>query len=220
MSLTFLGEAEMPGQLTTLLVTETIDMLKRICVFCGSSPGRKPAYARAARELGQLLAGQGIGLVYGGAAVGLMGILAGAAADAGGEVIGIMPRSLVEREVAFAGLDDLRITDTMHERKALMAELADAFIVLPGGLGTLEESFEVLTWSQLGMHAKPCGFLNIDGYFDGALAFLDHAVEECFMEAEHRDMVIVETSAQRLLEAFGAYRPPTADKAQRALRLN
>jgi len=194
--------------------------MKRICVFCGSGAGRNPAYGAGARVLGRLLADRGIGLVYGGAAVGLMGLIAQETADAGGQVVGVMPRALVEREVAFTGLDDLRITETMHERKALMADLADGFIVLPGGLGTMEECFEVLTWSQLGMHKKPCGLLNIDGYFDGILAFLDHAVRECFLEAEHRDMVIVDTDAKRMLEAFLRYRPPTADKAQWALRLN
>jgi len=141
--------------------------MKRVCVFCGSSPGAEPTYAQAARNLGSILAKSGIGLVYGGASVGLMAEIANAAMQAHGEVIGVIPRSLVEKEVAHGGLTDLRVVDSMHQRKALMAELSDGFIAMPGGLGTLEEFFEVLTWAQLGMHTKPCGLLNVGGFTDG-----------------------------------------------------
>src|SRR5262245_13303074 len=148
--------------------------MNRLCVFCGSSSGRDPAYRAAAVELGALLAERRIGLVYGGAASGLMGAVAEATRAAGGEVIGVIPRALVEWAVAHTGLSDLRIVSTMHERKALMAELSDGFIALPGGIGTLEEMFEVWTWAQLGSHSKPCALLNVGGFYDRLLAFLDH----------------------------------------------
>ena len=152
--------------------------MKRVCVFSGSSPGADIAYRAAAIDLGHGLVDRGIELVYGGAHVGLMGVLADAALEGGGRVTGVIPQSLVEREIAHPGLSDLRIVDSMHERKALMAELADAFVALPGGIGTLEELFEVYTWNQLGLHAKPLGLFNVRGYFDGLVRFLDHAVEE------------------------------------------
>ena len=180
----------------------------RICVFCGSSPGATPAFGALAEHLGRLLAAHGIGLVYGGASVGLMGRLADAALGAGGEVIGVIPRALVDMEVAHAGLADLRIVETMHERKALMADLADAFIALPGGIGTLDELTEILTWAQLGLHVKPAGLLNLDGYFDALLAFLDGAVRARFLQPAHRAMLLVDGDPQRLLAAFRAYRPP------------
>jgi uncharacterized protein (TIGR00730 family) len=166
----------------------------------------------AARSFGRLLAHRGIGVVYGGSSVGLMAALADTMMDELGDVIGVIPRMLVEREVANKTLSDLRIVGTMHERKALMAELSDGFVALPGGVGTLEEFFEVWTWGQLGMHTKPCGLLNVGGYFDPLLEFLDHAVEEKFVRDVHRSMVIVESDPQRLLSRFEAYEPPRVVK--------
>jgi uncharacterized protein (TIGR00730 family) len=186
--------------------------MRRICVFSGSSPGRRPAYGEAAAALGRLLAEQGIGVVYGGAMIGLMGRVADAARAVGGEVIGVIPQSLVEFEVAHMGLEDLRIVGSMHERKALMAELSDAFIALPGGIGTLEEFFEIWTWAQLGSHAKPCALLNVDGYYDKLLGFLDHVVDEAFLRSVHRGMILVETEPVRLLEALRSYSPPVVEK--------
>jgi uncharacterized protein (TIGR00730 family) len=166
----------------------------------------------AATDFGTLLASRGIGIVYGGSSVGLMAALADAALDELGEVIGVIPRVLVDREVANTSLSDLRIVDSMHQRKALMADLADGFVVLPGGIGTLEEFFEVWTWGQLGMHAKPCGLLNVAGYFDPLLEFLDHAVEEKFVRDVHRSMVIVESDPETLLTRFASYAPPQVVK--------
>lgn len=186
--------------------------MKRLCVFCGSSPGAEPAYAQAARKLGSILAKSGIGLVYGGASVGLMGEIANSAMQARGEVIGVIPRSLVEKEVAHGGLTDLRVVDSMHQRKALMAELSDGFIAMPGGLGTLEEFFEVLTWAQLGMHTKPCGLLNVGNFYDRLLAFLDHAAEQRFIKPVHRASVLVADSPERLLAEFEMYRAPLVEK--------
>ena len=194
--------------------------MKRICVFCGSSPGLRPEYVVAARELGTLLARQKIGLVYGGARVGMMGALASASVEAGGEVIGVMPASLVQKEVAHNGLKDLRIVETMHERKALMGELSDGFIALPGGLGTIEEFFEVLTWAQLGMHKKPCGLLNINGYFDPLACFIDHAVAQQFVSPASRSLVIMEKTPENLLLKFANYQAPQSDKASWALRMS
>jgi uncharacterized protein (TIGR00730 family) len=194
--------------------------LECICVFCGSSPGARPIYVQAARRLGQTLARRGLTLVYGGAKVGTMGQLAQAALDAGGRVIGVIPRALVDMEVAHTGLSDLRVVASMHERKALMTDLSDAFIALPGGLGTIDEFFEVLCWSQLGLHAKPCGLLNVEGYYDRLIAFLDHSVEEQFVRATHRDLVLVEQDAETLLDAFVSYRAPKTDKAAWILRMN
>ena len=187
-------------------------MMRRICVFCGSNPGARPEYARAARELGSTLAESGIGLVYGGASVGLMGTVADAVLAAKGEVIGVMPRSMVEREVAHRGLHDFRVVGSMHERKALMADLADGFIALPGGLGTLEEFFEVWTWAQLGEHSKPLGILNVAGYYDPLLAFFDRLVSERFVHPEHRAMVVVEENSEELLSRLASYRPPAVSK--------
>lgn len=193
--------------------------MKRVCVFCGSSPGAKQEYVDAAERLGEMLAERKIGLVYGGGNVGLMGYTASAVVRSGGDVIGVIPKSLVKREVAYTGAIDLRVVDTMHERKALMADLSDGFIALPGGLGTLEEFFEALTWAQLGMHKKPCGFLNVCHYYDPILNFLDNAVADQFLEAEHRGIVLVDESPEKLLDQFQAYRPPKADKAAWALQL-
>ena len=164
--------------------------MKQVCVFCGSSSGARPEYIRAARHLGRVLACRNLGLVYGGASVGIMGEIANAVLEEGGEVTGVIPRMLMEKEVAHTGVSDLRIVGSMHERKALMAELADGFIALPGGLGTFEEFFEVLTWEQLGMHQKPCGLLNVGQYYSKLVDFLDYAVFQQFIKAEHRSGVI------------------------------
>jgi uncharacterized protein (TIGR00730 family) len=186
--------------------------IRRVAVFCGSNPGTRADYVDAAKGFGRLLARRGLGVVYGGSSVGLMAALADAALDDLGEVIGVIPRMLVEREVANTALTDLRIVDSMHARKAMMAELSDGFVALPGGIGTLEEFFEIWTWGQLGMHAKPCGLLNIAGYFDPLLEFLDHAVEERFVRDVHRAMVIVESDPEALLARFEAYEPPRVVK--------
>jgi uncharacterized protein (TIGR00730 family) len=186
--------------------------VRRVCVYAGSNPGNDLIYAQAARELADLLAERGIGLVYGGGRVGLMGVLADTALAAGGEVIGVMPQALVDREIAHEGLTELRVVASMHERKALMAELSDAFVAVPGGIGTLEELIEIYTWSQLGIHAKPCGVLNVDGYYDHLAAFLDHAVAAGFLKAEHRAVLSVASEPGELLERLAAYVPRTVAK--------
>lgn len=186
--------------------------MRRVCVFTGSNRGARAEYAEAAGELGRLLAGRGIGVVYGGARVGLMGTLADAVLAAGGDVTGVIPAGLVAKEVAHTGLTDLRVVHSMHERKALMAELADGFVALPGGIGTLEELFEVWTWAQLGLHAKPCGVLDADGFYGPLVAFLDHLVETGFVRPAHRAMLLSARSPEALLEAFAAYRPPQVGK--------
>ena len=186
--------------------------MKRVCVFCGSNPGRRPEYADAAREMGRVLVERGLGLVYGGGKVGLMGIVADTVLAGGGEVSGVIPEALVAREVGHAGLTALHVVRTMHERKALMADRADAFVAMPGGFGTFEEFCEVLTWSQLGFHPKPCGLLNVAGYYDPLLALFDHAVEERFVPPQHRALVIEDTDPARLLDRFAAFRPPTTGK--------
>ena len=193
--------------------------MKRLCVFCGSSPGADPVYAGAARALGTLLAHEGLGLVYGGGNVGLMGLLAEATLAAGGEVIGVLPRALADLELAHHGLTKLHIVASMHERKALMADLADGFIALPGGFGTLDEFCEVLTWAQLGIHAKPCGLLNVAGFFDAFLAQVRHAVSERFIRAEHRDLMLTATDPVELLRQMRAFQPVPAPKwLDRAVR--
>jgi uncharacterized protein (TIGR00730 family) len=186
--------------------------VRRLCVFSGSSPGAHHDYALAAQELGRALADQGIALVYGGASVGLMGTLADAVLDAGGEALGVIPQALVDREIAHPGLSDLRIVGSMHERKALMADLSDGFVALPGGMGTLDELFEVYTWTQLGLHSKPLGLLDVRAYYVKLAAFLDHAVAERFLSVEHREMLVVEQRAEALLEAFRRWRPPAGSK--------
>lgn len=180
----------------------------RICVFCGSHTGRNPAFAAAARALGSELAGRGIGIVYGGGNVGLMGVLADAALTRGGEVIGVIPHALVTRELAHARVTRLHVVDSMHERKAQMASLADAFIALPGGFGTLEEFCEAVTWTQLGVHAKPCGLLNVDGFYDALLAFFAHALAERFLRPTHSQIVVSDADPLRLLERLAAWKPP------------
>lgn len=194
--------------------------MNRVCVFCGSSPGSRPEYLQAAEQLGQMLAQRKIGLVYGGGRLGLMGAVARATVEAGGEVVGIIPRDLFEKEVAFTDLIDLRVVGSMHERKALMADLADGFIGLPGGLGTIEEFFEVLTWAQLGIHRKPCGLLNVAGYYTTLLHFIEHTVAEQFIAPEHQAMILVEEEPAALLHKFETYQPPTVDKAARAKLLS
>jgi uncharacterized protein (TIGR00730 family) len=186
--------------------------MTRVCVFAGSSAGARPEYRAAAVALGQALATRGLGLVYGGARVGLMGAVADAVLAAGGQATGVIPSALAEKEVAHSGLSELHVVTTMHERKALMAELSDGVIALPGGWGTLDEFFEILTWAQLGIHQKPCGLLNARGYFDQLLAFLEHTVEEAFVRPEYRSMFTVAESPEALLEAMATLRPPAVQK--------
>ena len=181
--------------------------MRRICVFCGSNSGTQAAYATAAQELGITLAGRGLELVYGGGHVGLMGIAADAALSAGGRVIGVIPQALAEKEIAHSGLTELIVTQSMHERKARMAELADGFIALPGGFGTYEELCEIITWGQLGYHRKPIGLLNVASFYDGLLAFFDQAVTAGFIKAQHRAMLIVSEDADVLLDQFTDYEP-------------
>ena len=186
--------------------------LSSVCVFCGSNGGADPAYLAAAEAVGAGLAQRGIRIVYGGGRVGLMGALADSARAAGGEVVGVMPQALVDREIGHTGISDLRVVDTMHERKALMVELADAFVALPGGIGTLEELFEVYTWAQLGIHAKPLALLDVAGYYEPLAAFLDHAVAQRFLRAESRAMLAIADSIEGVLETFERWRPPAMHK--------
>jgi uncharacterized protein (TIGR00730 family) len=186
--------------------------ISTVCVFCGSSPGTDPAYVQAARDVGEGLAERGLRLVYGGGRVGIMGALADAARGAGGEVVGIIPEQIVALEVGHTGLDDLRVVGSMHERKALMAELSDAFVALPGGIGTLEELFEVYTWAHLGLHRKPLGLLDVAGYFAPLAAFLDHAVMQGFLAEPTRGMLAVGDSLGELLERFAAFEPPATPR--------
>lgn len=186
--------------------------LKRLCVYCGSSPGRLKAYTDHARKLADALVERDIALVYGGAGVGIMGVIADRVMERGGEAIGVIPEALVEKEVAHFNLSELHVTASMHERKTLMAELADGFIAFPGGLGTLEELFEILTWAQLGFHHKPCGLLNVEGYFDALTQFLEHAVAEQFVKAAHHDMLIVDSDPAVMLDRFASYRPPALER--------
>jgi uncharacterized protein (TIGR00730 family) len=189
-----------------------VPALSSVCVFCGSNAGADPAYVAAAEAVGTGLARRGIRTVYGGGRVGMMGALADAARAAGGEVVGVMPKQLVDREIGHTGIDDLRVVDTMHERKALMVELADAFVALPGGIGTLEELFEVYTWAQLGIHAKPLALLDVAGYYEPLAAFLDHAVAERFLRTETRAVLSVAGSLEGVLESFEQWRAPTTHK--------
>lgn len=187
--------------------------MKRICVFCGSSAGARPEYAEAARALAAELVGRKLGLVYGGGSVGLMGVLADAALTQGGEVIGVIPKPLASRELAHAGLTEMRVVQSMHERKATMASLVDGFVALPGGLGTFEETLEVLTWAQLGIHRKPVGVLNVNGYFDGLLQMLAHAVSEGFVRREYFALLLSGDTPAGLLDRFAAWRPPVIPRA-------
>src|ERR1039458_5886155 len=186
--------------------------MKRICVFCGSSQGSRPEYRAAAEEMGAELVRRKIGLVFGGGKVGLMGVIADAVLKADGEAVGVIPEHIMSREIGHKGLTKLHVVHSMHERKALMADLSDAFIAMPGGFGTLEEFCEVLTWSQLGLHAKPCGILNVLGYYTPLLAMFDHAVEERFLKPENRGLVLARESAAELLRALEEWRPVRVEK--------
>lgn len=186
--------------------------MKRICVFAGSNFGSRDEYRAVGQELGRALAQRGLGVVYGGARVGLMGALADEALATGGHVTGIIPEALVAKEVAHQGLSELRVVRSMHERKAMMADLADGFIALPGGWGTVEEFFEILTWGQLGLHRKPCGLLNVEGYFDRLLAFVEHSIEEGFVRREYGAMISVSSAPGVLLDMLAAYEPPVVEK--------
>lgn len=181
--------------------------LRSVCVYLGSSPGAAPAYAAAAADVGRLLAAKRLRLVYGGGRVGLMGALADACLGAGGDVVGVITRSLMDREVAHTGLPELQVVSTMHERKAAMSDLADAFVMLPGGFGTWDEFMEAVTWSQLGIHAKPCGALEVGRYFDPLKAMLEMAVDERFVRPEHRDIVMFDPGPEQLLRRLGDWRP-------------
>jgi len=186
--------------------------IKRICVYCGSSSGKKPDYAQQARSLAEHLLEQNIGLVYGGANIGIMGEVANAVLQGGGEVMGIIPKSLARKEVAHFGLSDLRVVDSMHQRKTIMADESDGFIALPGGIGTLEELFEILTWAQLGFHQKPCGLLNVESYYDDLERFLNKAVDQGFVRKQHRDMLLIKAEPAELLTSMLQYRAPKMDK--------
>ena len=190
--------------------------LKRVCVFCGSNTGKNPVYSRAADALGRTLARRGLGLVYGGGSVGLMGVLADAALAGGGEVIGVIPGALSRQEIAHEGLTEMHVVPDMHTRKAKMTELADGFIALPGGYGTLEELFEVVTWGQLGLHERPIALLNPAGYFDGLLGWIDAAVQEGFIRPEHRRLLLAGTEPDALLDAMARYEPPALEKVIKA----
>ncbi|WP_030518888.1 TIGR00730 family Rossman fold protein [Nocardia sp. NRRL WC-3656] len=189
--------------------------MKAICVFCGSSSGKDTVYLNQAEALGRCLAAEGVTVVYGGAKVGTMGALARAALNAGAKVVGVIPKRLAEVEIAADDLSELHLVESMHERKALMAELADGFIALPGGLGTLEEAAEIATWTQLGLHHKPIGLLNVHGFYDQLLAFLDHAVDEQFLRREHRNLLLTDTEPVALLARMRAWHPVTDGEVDR-----
>lgn len=184
--------------------------MKSICVYCGSSPGRQPIYADAADSLAAALVKRNLRLIYGGAGIGIMGRLADQVLQLGGEVIGVIPKALAHKEIAHANLTELHITQSMHERKMLMAELADGFIALPGGIGTLEELFEIWTWAQLGFHHKPCGLLNIASYYDALIQFLANMQQEQFVKPQQHDLLMIETDADRLLQRYERYQSPVA----------
>jgi len=194
-------------------------MLKRVCVYCGSGVGGHDGYAEAARALGGALVKRGIGLVFGGGRIGMMGVLAETVLQGGGEAIGVIPKDLMDKGLGLTSVTSLRVVETMHARKALMAELADAFIAMPGGFGTVEEFFEALTWAQLGLHTKPCGLLNVHGYFDHLIRFIDHAVEQGFIDPANRELLLVDESPEALLAKLTSWKPPPVDKAAWASRL-
>jgi uncharacterized protein (TIGR00730 family) len=193
-------------------VTATPRIFKRLCVFCGSSHGANPAYAEAAKNLGGELARRGIALVYGGGNVGLMGVIADGVLAGGGQVIGVIPEALMAKELGHKGVQDLRVVKTMHERKAMMAELSDGFIAMPGGIGTFEEFFEIVTWAQLGFHSKPCALLNVNGFYDPLLHLLDHAIAECFVKPKQRDLALVESDFSKLLDRMATHHVPHEPK--------
>ena len=186
--------------------------MKRICVYCGSSYGKLPAYTEAAKALGKALTDRGIGLVYGGASVGIMGVVADAVLESGGEVVGVIPQAIADKEIAHTGLTELKVVPNMHERKAMMADYSDGFIALPGGLGTMEELFEVWTWAQLGFHDKPCGLLNVAGYYDHLNAFISHAVDQEYVKAAHQEALLVSTEPNGLIEQMANYKPAPGSK--------
>lgn len=186
--------------------------MERICVFLGSSPGERPQYARAAQRLAEVIVERELTLVYGGSRVGLMGTLADSVLEAGGVVIGVIPDRLFSKETPHNGLTELRVVQSMHERKQVMADLSDGFLALPGGVGTLEEMTEIYTWGQLGLHRKPCALLNIEGYFDHLIEFLDHALQEGFLEGVHRDRLLVGEDPKELLDLMDGYRAPNLGK--------
>jgi len=192
--------------------------MKRVCVYCGSGVGTRPEYADAARMLGAVLADRGLHLVFGGGRIGMMGVIARTVLEHGGHVTGVIPRALHEMDLALTDVADMRIVADMHERKALMAELADAFIAMPGGFGTMEEILEILTWAQLGFHAKPAGLLNVVGYFDDLIRFVEHATAQGFIDPAHRDLLLVDPTPDALLARLASYKAPRGDKAQWALR--
>jgi hypothetical protein len=188
-------------------------MFRRICVYCGSGAGVQDGYADAARALGRALVERGVGLVFGGGRIGMMGVLARTVLQGGGEAIGVIPKDLMDKGLGLTTATSLRVVETMHARKALMADLSDAFIAMPGGFGTMEEFFEALTWAQLGLHAKPCALLNVKGYFDDLIRFVDHAVQEQFIDPVHRSLLLVDDSPESLLNRLMSWRPPAVDKA-------
>jgi len=188
-------------------------MLKRICVYCGSGVGGQDGYTDAARALGRALVERGVGLVFGGGRIGMMGVLARTVLQGGGEAIGVIPRDLMDRGLGLTTATSLRVVETMHTRKALMADLSDGFIAMPGGFGTMEEFFEALTWAQLGLHAKPCALLNVKGYFDDLIRFVDHAVQEQFIDPVHRSLLLVDDSPKSLLTRLVSWKPPAVDQA-------
>ena len=187
-------------------------MIKRVCVYCGSGVGGQDGYAEAARALGRALLDRGLGLVFGGGRIGMMGVLARTVLAGGGEAIGVIPKDLMDKGLGLTNATSLRVVETMHARKTLMAELADAFVAMPGGFGTAEEFFEALTWAQLGLHAKPCGLLNVHGYFDHLIRFVDHAVHEQFIDPTNRELMIVDDAPEGLLDKLEAWQPPPVDK--------
>lgn len=186
--------------------------MRTVCVFCGSSEGAREDYAAAARGLGRAMAGRGLKLVFGGGQVGLMGVVANAVMEAGGEAVGVMPKALLEKEIGHQRLTDLHVVGTMHERKALMAELSDAFVALPGGYGTFEEFLEVLTWAQLSLHEKPCGLLNVSGFYEPLISLFDRAVSEGFVRADHRSLALLEENPEKMLDLLENHNPPATEK--------
>jgi uncharacterized protein (TIGR00730 family) len=194
-------------------------MVRRICVYCGSGVGGHDGYAEAARGLGRALVERGVGLVFGGGRIGMMGVLAETVLQGGGEAIGVIPKDLMDKGLGLTTVTSLRVVETMHARKAMMADLADGFIAMPGGFGTAEEFLEALTWAQLGLHAKPCGLLDVRGYFDCLIRFIDHAVEEQFIDTAHRALLLVDDSPEALLDKLASWEPPAVDKAAWAIRL-
>ena len=190
--------------------------MKSVCVYCGSNPGSRPEYALAAKELAEALVARNLRLVYGGAKVGIMGLVADSVLQLGGEAVGVIPDALVEREVAHEGLTELHVVRSMHERKTLMAKLSDGFVTLPGGLGTLEEIFEIWTWAHLGFHHKPIGLVNVEGYYNSLLQFLDHAADQGYIQNTPKEMLLVEPNGPALLDAFTRYVPPVVPQVLEA----